>query len=226
MQPSRARRDPRSFDSIVAVGAHLDDIELGCGGTLAAARANGADVHMIVMSRSAYANYDGSTLRTEEQAVAEGQAAAAIIGVTSIDILDFPTKDIPYDVSSVEALNRRFDGLRPDLIITHSPHDTHQSHRAVADATISAGRHYQSILMYEPIFPSGRSYVPFRPQAYVDITDHVDVKEDALRAHRSQWEKYGDSWLEAVRGRSRIRGYDIGTQHAEAFEVVRLEVRV
>jgi LmbE family N-acetylglucosaminyl deacetylase len=191
MQPPIARRDPRSFHSILAVRAHLDDIELGCGGTLAAARANGADVHMIVMSRSAYANYDGSTLRTEEQAEAEGQAAAAIIGATSIDILDFPTKDIPYDVSTVEALNRRFDGLRPDLIIAHSPHDTHRSHRAVADVMISAGRHYRSILMYEPIFPSGRSHLPFRPQAYVDITRgtsrtrHADEpsRGDARRGH-------------------------------------------
>lgn len=208
-------------ERVVAVGAHLDDVDLGCGGTLARASAAGAEVHIIVMSRSAYSNYDGTVLREEEVALAEGRAAAAELGATEIDILDFPTKDIPYDSSTVEALNQRFDDLQPDLIFTHWPSDTHQAHRAVAMATISGGRQHPSILMYEPIFPSGRSYVPFRPQSYVDIGDQLPAKDAALRAHKSQWEKYGDEWLEAVHARSRLRGFEIGAKHAEAFEVLR-----
>jgi LmbE family N-acetylglucosaminyl deacetylase len=209
---------------IVAVGAHLDDIELGCGGTLAKAVAEGADVHMIVMSQSGYTNYDGIVRRTVTQAVDEGRAAAVQLGVESLEILDFPTKDMPYDSSTVEPLNRRFDEYQPDLVISHWPNDTHQAHRNVALATLSAGRRVRSIIMYEPIFPSGRSYVPFRPQAYVDIADYLERKEQSLRAHESEWKKYGEAWIEAVRARSRLRGYDIGVLHAEAFEVVRYEL--
>lgn len=210
------------FASVVAVGAHLDDIELGCGGMLAALQRAGTETHMIVMSASAYASYDGTVLRGAEQARAEGEEAAQRLKATTLDVLDFPTKDIPYDSTTVEALEERFDRVRPDLIITHWPNDTHQAHRSVALATISAARHHPSILMYEPIFPSGRSYTPFRPQFYVDISgEALAAKEDALRAHRSQFEKYGQAWLEAVTARARIRGYDIGVEFAEAFEVVR-----
>jgi LmbE family N-acetylglucosaminyl deacetylase len=210
--------------SIVAIGAHLDDIELGCGGTLARAVTEGANVHMIVMSKSAYANYDGIVRRTEAEAAEEGRAAAHELGVESIEILDFPTKDIPYDSTTVEALNRLLDEHRPELVISHWPHDTHQAHRSVALATLSAARHVRSIIMYEPIFPAGRSYVAFRPQLYVDVAGYLEQKERSLRAHASQWRKYGDAWIDAVRARSHMRGYEIGVPHAEAFEVVRYEL--
>lgn len=213
-----------SLRRIVAVGAHLDDIEIGCGGMLARASAAGAEVHMLVLSSSAYTDYQGTEWRSGANAEAEGRAAAAVLGVQSLEILDFPTKDVPYDSTTVEALNRHFDRIQPDLIVTHWPHDTHQAHRATAMATLSAARHFRSILMYEPIFPSGRSYEAFHPQVYVSIDDYLQVKERALQAHKSQWEKYGDMWLEAVKARSRLRGYDIGRTHAEAFEVVRYEL--
>jgi LmbE family N-acetylglucosaminyl deacetylase len=210
--------------SIVAIGAHLDDIELGCGGTLARAVTDGAEVHMIVMSRSAYTNYDGEVRRTEIEATEEGQAAARELGVESVEILDFPTKDIPYDSTTIEALNRLLDERRPELVISHWPHDTHQAHRSVALATLSGARYVRSIIMYEPIFPAGRSYVAFRPQLYVDIGGYLEQKERSLRAHTSQWRKYGDAWIDAVRARSHMRGYEIGVPHAEAFEVVRYEL--
>jgi LmbE family N-acetylglucosaminyl deacetylase len=209
---------------IVAIGAHLDDIELGCGGTLARAAAEGAEVHMVVMSRSAYEGYDGTVRRTEAEAVEEGHEAARELGVESIEILDFPTKDIPYDSTTVEALNAALDKRMPGLVISHWPNDTHQAHRSVALATLSAARYVRSIIMYEPIFPAGRSYVAFRPQVYVDIADYVEPKERSLRAHKSQWRKYGDAWIDAVRARSHMRGYEIGVPYAEAFEVVRYEL--
>lgn len=209
---------------IVAVGAHLDDIEIGCGGTLAKAASSGTEVHMLVLTSSGYTDYQGIEWRTDSDAEQEGRDAAAMLGAQSIEILDFPTKDVPYDSTTVEALNEHFDRINPDLIVTHWPHDTHQAHRATAMATLSAARHFRSILMYEPIFPSGRSYEAFHPQVYVSIDDHWQVKERALQAHASQRKKYGNTWLEAVKARSRFRGYDIGRTHAEAFEVVRYEL--
>jgi LmbE family N-acetylglucosaminyl deacetylase len=212
------------YQCVAAIGAHLDDIELGCGGTLARAVASGSDVHMIVMSKSGYAHYDGEIRRTEAEAEKEGTEAARELGVESLVILDFPTKDVPYDSTTVEALNQILDERRPELVISHWPHDTHQAHRSVALATLSAARYVRSVVMYEPIFPSGRSYVAFRPQLYVDITESLERKERSLRAHASQLRRYGDAWIDAVRARSHMRGYEIGVPHAEAFEVVRYEL--
>lgn len=211
---------------ILAIGAHLDDIELACGGTIVRATAAGNAVKMLVMSRSAYANFDGRILRTDDEALAEGKEAARRLGVSDLVVLDFDTKDIPYHSSVIEPIDRTISEFQPDLVLTHWSFDTHQAHQGVALSSISAARRCNSILMYEPIAPSGRSYIGFRPQVYVDIGDHVESKIESLRAHTSQLRKYGEDWLGAVRARAVHRGFEMGVKHAEAFEVLRYEVKV
>ena len=110
---------------IVAIGAHLDDIELAAGGTLAKAIREGHDVHMIVMSQSGYTDYNGKVMRTDETAMQEGRNAARILGCKDLDILDFSNKDIAYDSKTVEAIEKRINIIKPDIIFTHWPFDTH-----------------------------------------------------------------------------------------------------
>lgn len=215
---------------IVAIGAHLDDIEIACGGTLAKAVSDGHFVKMLVLSKSAYDHYDGTHLRSAEKAVEEGMAAANELGISDLSVLDFPTKDIPYNSEIVESINAELDSFQPDLIFTHWTFDTHQSHRNAALATISAARYYKSILMYEPIAPAGRSYMGFRPQYYVDVTSYIETKTKALLAHRTEYKKYGEQWIKAVQARALYRGYELisyensGEIFAEAFEIVRLNI--
>ena len=73
------------------------------------------------------------------------------------------------------------------------------------------------------MMPSGRSYVGFRPQIYVDISEFISRKLDSLRAHESEYRKYGDAWIEAVESRCRLRGFEMGAKYAEAFEAARFE---
>lgn len=211
---------------ILAVGAHLDDIELARGGTIAKAVKAGHQVKMVVLSDSSYTNHAGNFVRTKESAFQEGAEAARILGVADLKVLDFPTKDIPYDSAVVESLNVLVDECKPDIIFTHWPFDTHKSHQNSALSTIAAGRYYNSIIMYEPITPAGRSYVGFRPQFYVDISDFIDQKIGALKAHQTEYEKYGEEWLEGVKARAQYRGFEIGVKFAEAFEVMRYELRL
>jgi LmbE family N-acetylglucosaminyl deacetylase len=75
--------------------------------------------------------------------------------------------------------------------------------------------------MYEPEYPAGRSYLGFRNQYYVDIVSTFEIKMNALKCHKSQVKKYGDAFLEAVEARARHRGYEIRSEYAECFEVVR-----
>lgn len=210
---------------ILAVGAHLDDIELACGGTLAKALRKGHQVKMIVMSKSGYKNYDGAVIRTDEVAVQEGRKAANALGVIDFEILDFDNKDIAYDSKAVEELEKRINGFKPDIIFTHWPFDTHQAHVGTGKSTITAARRYSTIYLYEPIAPSGRSYVAFRPQMYVDITETIDEKIEALKCHETEYHKFGDSWIDGVRARARFRGYEMGESvFAEAFEILRSEL--
>ena len=209
----------------MAIGAHFDDIEIACGGTLARNVAAGHTVMMLVMSDSGYSNFDGEVLRTSEQALEEGGSAAQILGVGNVQVLDFPTKDVPYNSSSVEAIEKSLRQFEPDIILTHWVFDTHQDHRNTGQATISAARNFNNILMYEPFPPSGRSYLPFQAQAYVDITDKISTKLDSLKAHHSQYVKYGkEHWLEAIKGRARLRGFECGHEYAEAFQALRIDL--
>ena len=207
---------------LLAIGAHLDDIEIGCGGTLAEAARKGWETHMLVLSHSDYVDLDGRVFRTDDQAMVEGRAAAGKLGKVELEILDFPTKQIPYDFHVVEAIEIPLRKIKPDVVLTHWPHDTHQDHRAASLASISACRYFNSILFYEPMTPSGRSYSPFRPQVYVAVSpDAVQAKRDSLLAHDSQYKKYGDIWLDAVIARGVHRGYEIGVGHAECYETLR-----
>ena len=102
---------------------------------------------------------------------------------------------------------------------------THQDHIRTAHSTISAARNQNTILLYEPINPSGQGYAPFRPQVYVDISDFIDYKTEALKSHVSQYKRYSNKWIAGVKSRAQFRGFEMGVDYAECFEVVRIEMK-
>ena len=205
---------------ILAIGAHLDDIEIACGGTLAKAIKNNHWVKVIIMSRSGYTNKEGEIQRSDDVAVKEGINALHVLGIQDIEILDFPTKDIPFVSNVVNAIDVCMGKYNPDVIFTHHPFDTHQAHVGVSNATIAAARRKNTVFFYEPITPSGRSYVAFRPQLYVDIEDTIDQKNASLREHKSEYNKFGaEDWITGVHSRCGFRGYEIGKKYAEMHGV-------
>ena len=210
---------------ILAVGAHLDDIEIACGGTLAKAIESGHAVKALIMSKSGYTNKEGIIQRSDDVAVYEGLNALHTLGITDIEILDFETKDIPFRSDVVNAIDLRMAAYEPDIIFTHHPFDTHQAHEGVAKATIAAARRKNTVFFYEPITPSGRSYMAFKPSLYVDIESTIEKKIRSLKCHTSEYNKFGaEDWIEGVRCRCGYRGYEMGKKYAEAFEILRIEM--
>ena len=181
---------------------------------------------MVVLSESSYKSSDGKILRTKDEAKLEGENAAKVLGVNSIEILNFKSTTVPYSGESVSALDNIFAQFQPDLILTHSPFDTHQDHNNTSKATISAARNFNNILMYEPFPPSGRSYVAFKPQVYIDVTDTIEIKIESMKEHKSQHKKYGEDWVEAIKGRARMRGFECNYKYAEVFEALRFELKL
>jgi LmbE family N-acetylglucosaminyl deacetylase len=207
--------------NILAVGAHADDVEIGCGGTVARHVRNGDHIILLIMAESYYTHYDGRVLRTKEEGQSEEENAAKVLGATLIN-LGLETKKVSYSAETIEAINKIIDEYKSDVIYTHWYHDTHQDHRRTTQAVLSAGRNVKNILMYEPEYPAGRSYSGFHNQFYVDISYTFEIKMEALKRHKSQIKKYGNDFLGAVEARARHRGYEIGTKYAECFEVLRL----
>ncbi len=210
---------------IMAIGAHLDDIEIACGGTLAKAVESGHTVKVLIMSKSGYTSKEGIMQRTDDVAVREGLNALHVLGISDIEILDFETKDIPFRSDVVTAIDLRMAAYDPDVVFTHHPFDTHQAHEGVSKASIAAARRKNTVFFYEPITPSGRSYIAFKPSMYVDIESTLDKKIESLKCHTSEYNKFGaEDWIEGVRCRCGFRGYEIGKKYAEAFETLRIEM--
>lgn len=207
--------------NILAVGAHGDDVEIGCGGTLALHNKN-ANVYILIMTSPFYSDYKGKCLRKEEEGKVEEINGANILGAKHIN-LGFPTKNVPYSQESVEKINEVIDKYNIDTIYTHWLHDTHQDHLRTTQSVLSAGRHVQNILMYEPEYPAGRSFIGFRNQYYVDITSTMETKIQSIEQHKSQVDKYGGKkFIEAITARCQHRGYEIGKEYSECFEIIRL----
>ena len=206
--------------NILAIGAHADDIEINCGGTVALHVKRGDNVIILVMAEPFFTNYDGKVLRPRDIGDSEEKKAAQILGAKVIN-LGFKDNSVSYSVETIEAINKIIDQYKIDTVYTHWHHESNQDHSRTAHATISAARYIPNILMYEPMFPNGKTYESFRSQIYVDITSTFDLKINALKCHKSQIEKFGDGFLEAIEGRARYRGYEIGCKYAECFEVIR-----
>ncbi|MGQ0842309.1 PIG-L deacetylase family protein [Actinokineospora sp.] len=195
---------------VLAVGAHPDDVELGCGATLAKLVDAGHEVRALVLS-SGERGGDGTTRP------AEVSAAGRLLGLAGVDVLSFPdTRLGEHENGLVEAIERVLDRFNPDIVLTHSGNDQHQDHRAVHLATLRAARRHSSILCYE----SPSATPEFRPSMFVDVEEHLGVKVAAVAAHRDQ---RGKPYMgaEQVQGLAMFRGAQAKVRHAEGYEPVR-----
>ncbi len=203
---------------ILAIGAHFDDVELGCGGALAKHHAMGDKVFIYVPTISGYSDHNNNSVRGKEEALLEGKKAAEILGANLI-AGSFETCRLEF----VEELNveilKIIEKENIDLIYTHWCADIHHDHFALARASLHSGRHVKRILLYRSNWY--HSFVDFRGNFYVDITDTWRKKEEAIKAHASEYDRVGDKWLRFFRNEAENAGQKIGCQLAEAFEVVK-----
>lgn len=191
---------------VLAVGAHPDDIELGCAGALLRHKAAGDSVTMAVMTVGALGP-QGVTSRVREQ-----EAAAAVLGA---DLVwgGFDDGEVPHGRPSVEFLDSVVRAVDADLVYVHAPHDTHQDHVAVSAAALAASRRLGSLLYFQS--PSTTS---FDPTIFVDVGSTLAGKLASLNAHWSQVMQCAMVDLEAVQVTAQYWGTRARSSYAEAFE--------
>lgn len=204
--------------NILAIGAHFDDIELGCGGALARYVANGDKVYAYIATVSGFANANNETVRSNEVALAEGKKAMEILGVELI-CGGFNTLEVEF----VEALNveilRIVEEKQIGMAYTHWVGDIHHDHQAVARASLHSCRHVPRLLMYRSNWY--HSNLDFKGNFYIDITNYWSKKEEAILAHKSELERTRYKWVEFFRNEALNAGQRIGVKYAEVFEVVK-----
>ena len=204
--------------NILAIGAHFDDVELGCAGALAKHKANGDNVFIYVSTISGFSNMEKVIIRSNSIALKEGTAAAEILGA-KLFCGKFKTLDLEFcDSLNIEILNIIKEN-DIDLIYTHWYGDIHHDHQALAKASLHSGRHVPRLLMYRSNWY--HSVHEFKGNFYVDITDFWGTKERAIMAHVSEYERVGSKWIEFFKNEAENAGKKIGVGMAEIFEVVK-----
>jgi len=215
---------------ILAIGAHPDDIELLCAGTLALYSKKG---HKVFMCHVCDGNL-GRMTQTSEEIVKirreEAMQSAKVIGATSI-WAGISDGEVVLDLDSREKIIDVIRQANPDLIITHSPDDYHSDHinvsRLVFEATYLANLKLW-VKKYPPsdklpylYYMDTLAGINFIPTEYVDITDTIETKIEMMMKMDSQLDWLKDMHScdapDFIRTVAKFRGFQAGVAYAEAF---------
>jgi len=203
--------------NILAIGAHPDDIEFGCGGTLVKYGRKKAHIELLVMTDGARGG--SPKVRRREQA-----DAAEVLGASKVHWGGYRDTLLPSVRHLIDRMEVILKTAKPDFIFVNYPEDTHQDHRLVARAAISATRWARNVLFYE-----GPTTVNFTPTVFIDIGGQMDRKIEALHRHQSQIGKTrieGTPISEIAQASAHFRGVQGRVRWAEGFSPLRLFINV
>ena len=228
-------------ERVLVVAAHPDDIEFGAAGTVARWIGEGAEARYLIVTRGDKGSDDPATDPGElaRRRVSEQEAAAAEIGVATVEFLDEPDGQVEPTLRLRERVTHAIRSYRPEVVMTHDPTVlfvnnewvNHADHRAVGQVTVDA------------VFPTARDPLNFpehgaagiaawkvaelflwstnEANQIVDVSSTIDRKIDALAHHASQFREFAETarWL---RGRAQELGERTGYAAAEGFRRVML----
>ena len=117
---------------ILAIGAHHDDYELGCGGTLHKYSSKGATIHSVIVTDGYFYDTDGNELRNGKKAKEESLRASEILGIKKVEYYGLRIHEVCNDENLRTRLLNTVSRVSPDLIFTHWFGDVHHDHRAVS----------------------------------------------------------------------------------------------
>jgi LmbE family N-acetylglucosaminyl deacetylase len=208
----------RKKKNVIVFGAHPDDFEVGCAGTILKFIKD-INLKIFVMSD----RYEDGKMRN----MVEKDKSVKYLGLEKIPfkVFDIPTRifhdyrskirNILYEIASKENV---------DIVFTPPVNDIHQDHIVLADEVLRLFRE-KTVLGYEVI----RSGYNFKPQLHVKLTNEiVERKIKAAQCYKSQWSttKSGGYYFskDVMKGLMRARGAQFGLEYAEAFEVYQLKL--
>ena len=210
---------------IMAIGAHPDDIEFGCGGTLIKHKQRGDKVIYVCMTDTQSVDKTtGKVIRSHEQLKKETQCAAEALGVDEIHYLPFTDLNVPFNLESVSELEKIIKFYEIDTIYTHWSGDSNQDHIATFKTTMAAARYVPNVYCYEQIPIPRHTDNPMRINTYTDISDSFDDKIKAAECHQSQFKKYkaaGFDVTENLTTLAKFRGIQANCKYAEGFQVIK-----
>lgn len=192
---------------VLALGAHPDDLELGCGATLAKLAESGIQITAVIFSEG------GRGAPVEFDRIKESRAALASLGVGNVHAHDFPDTRLNEHLNDLIAvIEEHVRALSPERVYTMFAEDRHQDHRAVYHASRVACRPVPQIFAYET--PS--SYPNFVPTVFERVDEFIERKVEALKMHESQGERLYMR-EDKIRAAAHFRGVQVDLGQTEGF---------
>lgn len=204
------RTGARHRERVLAIGAHPDDVELGCAGTLLDHRRRGDRISILTLSRGAVGG--NATDRLQESI-----DTAHVIGAQLL-FGDLPDTCIDSGIDTIQLIESVVSAIDPSVVYVHSGHDSHQDHRAVHIAARSATRAVRRVFAYQS--PSATN--EFFPSLFENVDATIHAKAELLQLFRSQdGRTYLEPELVIAGARYWARHLGASARYAEPFEVVR-----
>lgn len=220
------------MNKVLCVAVHADDETLGCGGTILRHKAEGDEIHWLLLTGPT-ANHP-SIFKQEfiDNRAGMVDEVAKAYGYDSLDYLALPTQllhalDIRDIIKKISDVIIR---IQPNIIYTMFAYDVHSDHRVAFDAVYSCTKSFrypfiEKIYMMETLseteFALATSARTFLPNVYVDITDYIDKKLKIMQMYPTELmaEPYPRS-LSSIKALARVRGSRAGVMYAEAFQLL------
>ena len=219
---------------ILVVAAHPDDEVLGCSGTVARHVSDGDNVHTVFMSDgvTSRSGVDSNEVEARKQSA---KNASNILGISeSPRFLGFPDNrmDTIALLDIVQTLEQVINEIDPEVVYTHHLGDLNIDHQITHQAVLTAsrpmpGNTIEAVLNFE--VPSSTEWqfstsnIPFCPNWFIDISDHLGTKLQALRCYEGEMREWPHARsYQSVEHLARSRGATIGVDSAEAFTLVRM----
>ena len=199
--------------NILAIGAHPDDIEFGCGGALLKYSLSGHKVSLLVLT-------DGSYGAEAKIRIKEQREAASFLGAQGLFWGGFKDTELVDNRESILKIEEVVHNVSPDTVFLNYWDDVHQDHRAAAQAAVSATRYVKEVLFYE--VPTTQH---FEPDVFVDILDILEKKMQLLKLHASQIDKTrveNLTILESAQSCANFRGFQGRVKFAEGYKALRV----
>lgn len=194
---------------VLAIGAHPDDVEIGCYGTMAKYLGEGALINIATLSSGGEGG--NPKIRSEEaNTAASMQSATLFLG-------NFVDTEIMSTAKTIKFLEEILDKVKPTHVYTHSFYDSHQDHRNVYLATLTACRQVPNIYSY--FSPS--STVEFKPNLFININQYMEKKLECIQAFSSQITIRPYLQPDMIKATARYWGRFCNYQLAEPMEIIK-----
>lgn len=207
--------------NILAIGAHWDDIELGCSLTLKKLKEKGHEIFTVVVCSSQYGKNEDEGMK-EDDALECGLKSFDIIGANYIPTEKEPNSKLVYNKKIMQDMEIIASNKKIDCVFTHWFGDVNTDHKTTWEISRTAFRNVKNFFMYQSNSYSDNVNT-FKPNFYFSFNkEEYGLKEKLLSQYVPEWNHRKNRWTREIFERERYWGYISGNDYAEGFQIGKL----